>query len=421
MSFDHRQQSATNSVTGNVLVWLAVAVWLGLIVGVSVRVALAKPTSQSVVPIYLAAGERWANHEPLYRPILGLDLFRNPPGVAATFAWFQQLPEKPFALAWRWAGIGLFLFGLIRLQQLTLPALTRRQLATYHLTAAVLILPAFNNGQINLWLAGLGLVAVAWSVQRRWIAAGIGFALMGFLKIYPLAVGLLLALKRPRLWLPTFASCTLLAVTPLYFGNADYTAMQLVELVEQSKRDDRSFAPMERAPRDWTILPRVWFGLQIARPLATVVSFAVGIVMAMAILRLERRHAPMLALLFGSVWMTAFGPATEANTYTLLAGVTAWLLANTDAPWRFRWLTLSGGLLQLAAVLRGIFPNDAAFNALGPQPLGALLLLVGGTLTVCCQQPTGDDQTYEILAERITLRRQRFVQFTKRLLAVKSG
>ncbi len=60
---------------------LAWTLWLVLAAAVGIRVAVSKPTSQSVMPIYLAAGDRWLRGESLYAPVPGLDVYRNPPVV----------------------------------------------------------------------------------------------------------------------------------------------------------------------------------------------------------------------------------------------------------------------------------------------------------------------------------------------------
>ena len=93
----------------------AIVVWIVLIAGVLFRVAFSGSTVQSVVPIYMLAGERWWHAEPLYAPPPGtMDVFRNPPGFAALFAPLSQLPIRPVALAWRALGVGLLLLGLRR-------------------------------------------------------------------------------------------------------------------------------------------------------------------------------------------------------------------------------------------------------------------------------------------------------------------
>ena len=64
-----------------VSVRFAIGLWLALLIGVTVRAAVQGVNAQSVVPIYLAAGERWLRSELLYPTDTGHDLYRNPPGA----------------------------------------------------------------------------------------------------------------------------------------------------------------------------------------------------------------------------------------------------------------------------------------------------------------------------------------------------
>src|SRR5579885_95016 len=91
---------------------VAAVAWVVLVAAVLVRVAVAKPRSQTVVPIYLTAGQRWLAAADLYAPADGLDVYRNPPGFAAGFAALTPLPEKASGILWRSAGAAVFLLGL---------------------------------------------------------------------------------------------------------------------------------------------------------------------------------------------------------------------------------------------------------------------------------------------------------------------
>ena len=92
---------------------LAVVMWFWLIVGVSGRVAVSKPFVQSVMPIYLDAGQRWVAGEDLYAFKPPHDVYRNPPGIAAGFVPFTWMPQRVAGLAWRWLSAAVFLVGLV--------------------------------------------------------------------------------------------------------------------------------------------------------------------------------------------------------------------------------------------------------------------------------------------------------------------
>src|SRR5581483_4139272 len=127
-------------------------------------------------------------------------------------------------------------------------------------------------------------------------------------------------------------------------------------------------AALVRVPLDWTVLARTWLDWVPPRELTAAVSLAAAAVAAGLVLGARTSRPLVLALALGSVWMTAFGPATEMNTYSVLAGVAAYL-AVAPGP-RPRWAAaaaVAGYGLLAAAVLRGLFPEDWRFQVLGPQ------------------------------------------------------
>ena len=79
--------------------------------------------------------------------------------------------------------------------------------------------------------------------------------------------------------------------------------------------------------------------------------------------------------------MTVLGPASEAHTYTILgptaAAVAVLALGDRNRPggmFTFALAAAGCGLL-LAPVFRDMFPDGSRFQALGPHPVGGLLVL----------------------------------------------
>jgi hypothetical protein len=235
--------------------------------------------------------------------------------------------------------------------------------------AAVLSAAAVNNGQVNTLIGGSAVCGTAATLRgRRWAAAG-GFAVGGWVKVYPLAVGLLTAVARRRLVLPVL----LVAVAGFGLPSAvapGYAEGQYRRLLEVSTLDDRMDGPPDRVPRDWTVLARRlgWVPWVIDVKLISLAAAA-----ALAGLTVLRPH-PMLALCLGGGWMTAFGPATEGNTYAVLAGPAAWAAVAAGPGWAV-WLGRIGCGLLVAAVLRGAVPGVGDFELLGVQPVGAVLVM----------------------------------------------
>jgi hypothetical protein len=109
--------------------------------------------------------------------------------------------------------------------------------------------------------------------------------------------------------------------------------------------DDRQAGVLDRAPRDWTIVPRAWFDLAVPGKLALAVSAVAGMGCAGAVLSARKYGtAAELACTLGLAWMTVFGPATENPTYSLLAGPCAWAIVASRRP----WLAMAAFVLLLA-------------------------------------------------------------------------
>lgn len=355
--------------------WIA---WALLLAAVGIRVAVSRATSQTVVPIYLVAGERWLGRADLYSPIPAMDLYRNPPLVALAFAPLTVMPSQAAGLVVRGLSVALFLLGLWRVRG-TLPA------GWLFLLAVWPVIPSVNNGQLNILIAAAGLNAVAALDRGRTSEAALWLGLAGWVKLYPFALGLLACVVQPLKLPPRLAAFTLLGFAlPFAFAPTGYVWEQYAEYLTYLGGDDRTYAhTLERVPRDWTCWPRMFLNEVIPAATARAVSLAVaGLAAALVAWRAwrgTRAVANRLALTLGSVWMTAFGPATEMNTYTLLGGVAALVTVAAARPASI--FAAAGYALLVATVARGAWRNDYAFHVYGPQALGAVLLGVAACLT----------------------------------------
>lgn len=362
---------------------LAVVLWVALLLGVGVRVACCPPGAGSVLPIYLTAAQRWTAGADLYAPALPLDLYRNPPWVAAALVPLAGLPVKAAALAWLTVSGGVFLVALSRWVRLGLPRpLTAGESGAVFALAAPLVLSSLNNGQTNLILAAFLLLGATAAARGSGPAAGLWLALAAGVKLFPLAAGLLIAAAFPRRVLPWFAlALAAVAALPFALADADYVAAQHRAFHRLLTIDDRTFAEFGRAPCDLFLVLRVWAeppsrGLYQAMQLGAAAGmFALVVLMAWRVR--EPQYASFLALNLGCVWMTVLGPASEAHTYTLLGPTAAAVavLAFADRK-RFAFaLAAAGVLLLVSPVVRDMFPNGSRYQRLGPHPVGGLFVL----------------------------------------------
>lgn len=338
-----------------------------LALAVVLRVAFAAPNSGTVVPIYLKAGERWLAGENIYAAYWPLDIYRNPPGVAAFFAPWSVLPPKAAGILWRLFGAAVFLAGLA--------ALVRRRsepLGAFALVAAFLIIPSFNNGQVNVLIVGCLLLALANVERDRFVRAAAWVAFASFFKVYPLAVGLLFCAVKPRFALRLLPALALAALLPFACQRPDYVAGMHRAFVDFLELEGQYRLMLDRPPWDWTILLRTWLDVRVPGGVTKMVSAMAGLIFAALVWRARRASDPApFAFGLGCVWMTLFGPATENATYTLIAPSVALLFLGRPRPVAFAALALFA-----LPILRGLFPSGDVLPLRTAQPLGAMVLLI---------------------------------------------
>ena len=177
--------------------------WVIALLVICVRVGIS-PHRQSVYSVdYVTAGGHWIHGQGLYTASRH---FVYSPLVAAAFAPFALLPLRLSNILWRlvcaatlvytataWVRSGLSGLGDVRASEAS-----AAPVPTALLLLLALAVGNLNIGQINvlvLVVTAAGILAVH---RRRWNWAALLLAAAGFMKIYPLAVGLLLALLFPR-------------------------------------------------------------------------------------------------------------------------------------------------------------------------------------------------------------------------------
>jgi hypothetical protein len=361
----------------------AVVVWTAILLVIGVRILLS-PRAHSVLPIYTTAAQRWLAGADLYGPLEGLDRYRYSPLVAVLMVPFSLLPASLGGLLWRLVNAGVYLGGLAWWSRVALPLpLTREQRALLLLLATPLSVGCLNNGQTNLLVLGLLLAAGAGVVSDRWNVASACLALACLFKLYPIALGLLLAAVYPRaLALRLTVAVVVGLALPFGLQHPGYVAEQYASWVGHFEVYDRQGLPVYLWYRDLRLLCRVWLV-----PLGSQAYLAIQLLAAAAVAGLgiagrcrgwSRRQLAPLLLGLACCWMTALGPATESCTYVLLAPALAWGVLDTRLsrqPWGVRGgMRLSYGLLVLVQI-SSWFPLGRQFRTLGPQPLAALLFL----------------------------------------------
>jgi hypothetical protein len=362
---------------------LAGGLWAVAVATVLARVALS-PNRSRVFNVFKAAGARWLEAGALY-PHAGEFLYS--PLVAAFFALFANLPDGLAGVLWRLGTIlPYFLIAELWLQKKHPQAPGARGVGM--LSLLVLSIGNVNNGQTSplvLALLGGGLIAAG---SGRWNVAALCIATTAFVKLYPLAFGLVLAVLYPRKMTWRLAA----AVGALFFlslmlQQPAYVLAQYRGWFACLGADHRRLADGVGTWRDvWLLLRLAGVPISVAQ-YALVQALMGALVVAFCLwAQRVRRWAPerllISVLALGGCWVVLFGPATELATYIFLAPAFAVACASTFGnPKDLRFtgsvhrLLLIGSFFWLATaeLLNAWVPairHNLALHAL--QPIGAL-------------------------------------------------
>ena len=363
----------------------ALAVWIIIFLGLAIR-TLANPNRATAFTVYRLAGIHWLNAQHLYGDWRG---FVYSPLAAVFFTPFGLLPPGWGNLCWTWLNAAIFLLGVRALLSSGIyPNIKPRHHGIVYLLLVPLVLGNLDTGQANPTVIGLVLLAVAAVPDERWSVAAICVAAATYLKIYPLAVGLILFLMTPRrLGWRLLVALLVLAILPFLFQHWSYVSQQYHEWISTRSADDRRLYPIKDVPLDlWFLLVRLGH-LPIPGFVYSVFQILSGGAIALFCLVGVRKGWPKERLLAGilalvCIWMTLCGPATELQTYVLLAPAIALMLIDAVVIPRPLWLRtglLMVYLLMVLAVARTSFlPSQKGLWILTIQPVAAILFLI------CC-------------------------------------
>jgi len=351
---------------------IAVCLWAALFVGIFIRTTRV-PHKNTVVTTYLEAGTHWVRGESLYEGQRG---FVYSPPTAAAFAALALLPPGLANGAWRLLNAAVFLGGIALWLRRGFFSVSPRNGPLVFILLLPLAIGNFNNGQVNPLVIGLLMIGVAAAERDRLWLAAFCMAAVAYLKIYPLAVGLLLAVLYPR----RFSWRLLVALVGV--GALAFALQRPAYVLEQYRlwlatraADNRLEYAAEIMPRDFWLLLRLVhadIGQNAYRALQLLTGGGLAAVCAYG--QWKGWSSVLLGrvvLVFGCLWMLLFGPATESATYILLAPVLA--LALVEAHER----SLPASLRAMVIAVYTLFVLGLAANS--------FLHLKKGPATMCVQ------------------------------------
>ncbi len=396
---------------------MALLLWVGMLLGVGIHAAC-KPESPSLFALWRNTGLAWTHGDDLYPPDPdpARGGFRYSPLYGALFVPLSWLPLPLGAVLWRLGNAAVFLSSLAWWLRCAAPVrFTNHQFGLLFVNLGILAISNLFTGQINLLLAAFALIAVTASQQQRWSLAALAIALSTLMKIYPLALGLLLVLVYPRqLGWRLVGMLLLVALLPFLFQERHYVWRHYEQWFTLLGQGDshRRFLPltMSETYRDLLLLLRL-LNLAITLPVYTALQALIGLGCAGICLGARLRGASARVVCFhvlmlGSIWMTLCGPASESRTYGLLAPALVWWFVWVTGPGgpraREEGLSLAGFLASVALgfqVLCATAPVSMLaltfYQAGGLLPLSALALLVSYLFALPTLHAAAADRTSE--------------------------
>ena len=353
---------------------VAIGVWVAITV-VCAALAIAKPRAHTVYPIYTYAAGEWAAGRDIYVEVPGFDFFRYSPTVAAFFVPWRLLGDAWGGAVWRVCGVALLVAGLLAW---TRHVWQRHEVGWLFILITPFLLQNVHNGQSNPHVLGLLLLGTANVATGRVWQAAIWLTVAALFKPYVLALAALLVLIERRLLSRLLVTLAVGLAVPFLCQAPSYVAGQYGEWLQHLLGNDRGTLGLRDAYRDVALLFRMYIA-----PLPPAVylssSAAVGLALAWLVWRgttssQSRGEQMGRAFALGSCWITVLGPATESCTYLLLGPtLAAAVLARPGR--RGRWIRVSYAIF-VGTITASLFPQDWRIQALGPQPVAGLILLV---------------------------------------------
>jgi hypothetical protein len=287
------------------------------------------PGSHSVFAGYREAGEAWIHRGQIYGTA---GTFLYSPLIAALYSPFALISQNVSEVIWRLL-ISLAFPLAIWFNARTLFDFSRNQFACLLLLILPLTLSSLNNGQANIVIIALFLVATGAASQSRWFTCAFCASFAVYWKIYPIAFALLLTLISPKkLAVPILFGLVGLFVVSLLLQRPSYVLQEYGSWFVNLAADRRRAHAYYGRWRDFYLLLRL-VGIPISAMWWRILEVTAGVIAATICLVGTIRRWPAAVLLFGTmslaiVWMLLFGPATEAATYVLIAVPSAYLLIS---------------------------------------------------------------------------------------------
>ena len=343
-----------------------------------------KPNSNTLYKVFRNGGARWLASENLYPKV---DEYIYSPFAAAFFATLPLLPDRVAGVLWRVMSLAAYA-GAFAAWLGNARAVPEERAALAWILLLPLSVGDIFNGQANPLVIGLLMLAVLACRRERWMIAALCVAVAAYFKVYPLAMGLLLAVIHPRKfpWRLALALAAIFVLS-LVLQRPAYVLDQYANWVRSLRQDPRRTLNYFGTYRDFWLLLRV-LRVPVSLQGWAVLQAASGAAVAVYLYLAGRRGAAadkldFLLLALGTCWMLLFGPATESSTYVMLAPplALAWVRWRGEPRAReyLKWAAACYALLIASQMLSSWgHQHQNAYTHLA-QPVGTMLLAASVT------------------------------------------
>lgn len=374
--------------------WLTLAflLWIFFVAAISVK-TLIDPETHSSYPCFAEATRRWWAGENMYELIGVPQEFRYGPPFAVAFTPFELLPPRLGGLLWSWTNVVVLFWSLRALTGRLLPGdWTPKRQAVFLMLVLLCSLRTTWAAQCNTLIFSLVAGAGVAIVRGRWWLAALLLAMPVYIKVWPLAAALLLIAYWPRQLAPRFAAAlAMVAAMPLLTKpwpavlthyQQWFAALLGPAQLRHNYRDAWTVWELIHQP----VPPRAYLVLQLA---------AAGVTLAICLWQRRRAGSVSRSLTFTlglwACWQLVFGPATERNTFGLIAPLTSWGLITALEERRGRALMVAAFVLattvHFGMIERALLNLSPAVVAIHPI---AIMLFASWLVYWAVQQPQPD-------------------------------
>jgi alpha-1,2-mannosyltransferase len=368
----------------------ALNLWIILAVAVCLKSAIVGGDYSSVYPMFAGASHHWWADQSLYGHYANLDGFRYSPVFAIAFTPFDLLPNPIGPMAWSLVSIGVLVWAMRVLARNVLPGDWPPRREGWFLGLALVgSIVGIWALQTNALVTALLALALASIVRERWWAASLCLAVPVFIKLWPIALVMLLVVFWPRQLSWRFAlMCVVLAAIPFLTRPPSTVLWQYHEwYVDLTGPLQGRWPGYRDAWTIWETLCSLFHGeADWNRPAVRHVYMSIQLATSAVVLawclwqsRRSRSTGHLLTLIFSmwASWQLLFGPATEQLTYGIIAPSASWAVLVSVAERRARWLTTT-----VWATFSLLPAGDIEQPVLAVFPGGQVLLPLGVALFV---------------------------------------